>query len=143
VKFSRAGVRLIPSGIPKDNACHHPGWMLYSAQVCRMSRIRNLQAVLRKTSAVLLCGMVLFVSALSASASLHKWLHHDADDPDHECAITLFAHGNFSATVVAITAAVPGALFGGVLLLAQTFVPSSADYRFSPSRAPPRASSLL
>ncbi len=108
-----------------------------------MSRILNLKTVLRKTSGVLLCGMVLFLSALAASPSLHKWLHHDADDPDHECAITLFAHGQVSAATVAPVVAVFGALFGGILLLAQTFVLASADYRFSPSRAPPRGSSLV
>jgi hypothetical protein len=45
--------------------------------------------------------------------------------------------------VVAPVVAVLGALFGGVLLLAQTFVLASADYRFSPSRAPPAGTSLL
>jgi hypothetical protein len=117
--------------------------MLYSGQVCRMSRIRNLQTVFGRTLAALLGAMVLFLAALAASPSLHEWLHHDADEPGHECSVTVFMHGQVSAATVAPVIAVFGALFGGILLLAQTFVLTPADYRFSPSRAPPRASSLV
>jgi hypothetical protein len=117
--------------------------MFYFARVCRMSRILNLRTLFKKTSAVLLCGMVLFLTALAASPSLHQWFHHDADDPDHECAVTLFVHGQVSAAAVAPVAAALVALFGGISLLAQTFVLASADYRFSSSRAPPAEFSLL
>jgi hypothetical protein len=112
--------------------------MIYSAQVSRMSRTLKFGTVFRKASAVLLCAMVLFLAALAASPSLHEWLHHDANEPDHECAVTLFAHGQVDATTIVPLMAVVAALFGGVALLARTFELASADYRFSRSRAPPR-----
>jgi hypothetical protein len=103
-----------------------------------VSRTYNLRTVFRKASAILLCAMVLFLAALAASPSLHEWLHHDANEPDHECAVTLFVHGQVSATTIVPVMAVMAALFGGIALLAKTFELASADYRFSPSRAPPR-----
>jgi hypothetical protein len=112
--------------------------MIYSARVNRMSRNLKFGTVFRKASAVLLGAMVLFLAALAASPSLHQWLHHDANEPDHECAVTVFAHGQVNATTIAPIIAFAAALFGGVALLAKTFELASADYRFSPSRAPPR-----
>lgn len=115
-----------------------PGTDVLLRSVKLVNRTVNLRTVFRKASAVLLCAMVLFLAALAASPSLHEWLHHDANEPDHECAVTLFVHGKVSATPVVPVIAVMAALFGGILLLAQTFVLASADYRFSLSRAPPR-----
>jgi hypothetical protein len=112
--------------------------MLYSARVNRMSRSFKFGTVFRKASAVLLCAIVLFLAALAASPSLHQWLHHDANEPGHECAVTLFTHGQVNATTIVPVVAVVAALFGGVALLARTFELASADYRFSRSRAPPR-----
>jgi hypothetical protein len=103
-----------------------------------MSRTLKFGTVFRKASAVLLCAMVLFLAALAASPSLHEWLHHDANEPNHDCAVTLFVHGQVSATTIVPVMAVVAALFGGVALLAKTFDLASADYRFSLSRAPPR-----
>ena len=36
---------------------------------------------------------VLWLTALSASPDLHEWVHPDAGDPDHDCAVTLFSSG--------------------------------------------------
>ena len=33
------------------------------------------------------------VLAMAVSPPLHKWLHHDADEPDHLCAVTAFISG--------------------------------------------------
>lgn len=41
--------------------------------------------------AVLFVLLILVLAALAASPVLHHELHHDSDEPDHECAITLFA----------------------------------------------------
>jgi hypothetical protein len=112
--------------------------MIYSAQKERVSRKYNPATVVKQAAAVLLCAFVLFLAALAASPSLHEWLHHDANEPDHECAVTQFLHGHVDTTTIAPVVAVAFALFGGIALLAETFVLSSADYRFSPSRAPPR-----
>src|SRR5271166_1428409 len=102
--------------IGNDNACHQRRRMIYCAAVSRMSRVFKLRTVFRKTSAVLLCGVVLFLAALAASPSLHEWLHHDADEPGHECAVTLFLHGQVSAAAVAPVVAAVAALFGGIPL---------------------------
>jgi hypothetical protein len=61
--------------------------------------------------AVLLIGAVLLLNALAASPALHKLIHHDADKPDHECAVTLFAHGQVDSPVVEVGAVIPPALF--------------------------------
>lgn len=103
-----------------------------------MSRKYNPATVVRKATAALLCAFVLFLAALAASPSLHEWLHHDANEANHECAVTLFLHGHVDATTLAPVVAAAFALFGGIALLAETFVLSSVEYRFCPSRAPPR-----
>jgi hypothetical protein len=103
-----------------------------------VSRKYNPATVVRKAAAVLLCAFVLFIAALAASPSLHEWLHHDANEAGHECAVTLFLHGQVDATTLAPVVAAAFALFGGIALLAETFVLSSVEYRFCPSRAPPR-----
>lgn len=33
------------------------------------------------------------ILAMAASPALHKAIHHDADDDDHDCAATLVVHG--------------------------------------------------
>jgi hypothetical protein len=44
--------------------------------------------------AVLLIGLVLLLNAMAALPALHEFIHKDADEPGHECAVTLFAHGH-------------------------------------------------
>lgn len=92
----------------------------------------------RNALGVLLCALVLLLSALAASPSFHQWLHHDADNPDHECAVTLFSSGHVNAASLVPVAVVVIVFFAVLALLPQDFVPASADYRFSSSRAPPR-----
>ena len=41
-----------------------------------------------------LIGAFLFANALSVSPQLHERVHPDADQPQHECAVTLIAAGN-------------------------------------------------
>lgn len=83
--------------------------------------------------AVLLLG----VSALAASPSLHELVHHDAGSADHNCFITFFAKGHVTTAAAAQDLALIVVLFGGVALLTDNFLPSSTDYSFSASRAPP------
>jgi hypothetical protein len=42
-----------------------------------------------------LIGAFLFANALSVSPQLHERVHPDADQPHHECAVTLIAAGNY------------------------------------------------
>jgi hypothetical protein len=91
----------------------------------------------RAAVASALIAFVLFLSLLAASPALHKLIHADADDADHHCAVTEFIHGQVDTAVVAPLIIGLFALFGGVALLAETFIFPLADYRFSASRAPP------
>lgn len=47
--------------------------------------------------AVLLLAHLLAVLILAASPRLHRWVHADADDDDHDCAVVLFLHGDGNA----------------------------------------------
>ena len=59
------------------------------------------------------------LDAMAACPELHELIHHDAGAPEHECAVTLFAHGHVDAVslevpVIATTvpfAAVPQVSF--------------------------------
>ena len=91
--------------------------------------------------ASLLTGLVLLLNALAASPSLHEWFHADAGKAEHQCAVTMFAHGQLDSA----SANVP---IVASLTLIQT-VPSIGISVFSPAighlpagRAPPVSSSL-
>jgi hypothetical protein len=94
----------------------------------------------RAIIASLLTGLVLLLNAMAASPSLHEWVHADAGDSGHQCAVTMFAHGQVDSASVDVAAVEP-----------QTFVavPSSVEISvFSPAienlpagRAPPVSSS--
>ena len=85
----------------------------------------------------LLAVLLLGFSALAASPSLHQLVHHDAGSPDHDCFITFFAKGQVTPATTVQGLALVAVLLGVVALLAENFVPSSTDYCFSASRAPP------
>lgn len=87
--------------------------------------------------ALLLAGQVLFVSAAGSSHWLHRWIHSDAASSNHQCVVTLFEKGLVGAAFAFAMPMAIASLFGGVMLLADTFILPLANYRFSPSRAPP------
>ena len=93
--------------------------------------------VAKSAIAGFLAVLLLGVSVLAVSPSLHQLVHHDAGSPDHQCFITFFAKGHVAPAVTAQTVALVAVLFGGVRLLADNFLPSSTAYCFSASRAPP------
>ncbi|MEO6336342.1 MAG: hypothetical protein ABIP71_05935 [Verrucomicrobiota bacterium] len=90
----------------------------------------------------LLIALLATASLSSASSAFHKWLHHDATQQDHQCAITLLEQHQVLSSDVCSTLLISD--WGLVLtaLPAQTIALPSVDYSSSPSRAPP-ASSLL
>jgi hypothetical protein len=45
--------------------------------------------------AVLVIGQLLFLQAMAASADLHHRCHDHADDPSHECVVTLIQNGGY------------------------------------------------
>ena len=60
---------------------------------------------------VFLTGQVLLLLAMAASPALHERIHHDADQPGHECAVTMFAHGQVEAANVEIPTAFSAVVF--------------------------------
>jgi hypothetical protein len=57
--------------------------------------------------ASLLVGMIVFLDAMAACPALHELIHHDADKPGHECAVTMFAHGKLVSAAVDVPLSVP------------------------------------
>ena len=57
--------------------------------------------------ASLLTGLVLLVNVMAASPSLHEWVHPDAGRSGHQCAVTLFAHGQVDLSTVDVLPAAP------------------------------------
>ena len=86
--------------------------------------------------ALLLVGIVLLLDAMAASPALHELIHKDADSPDHQCAVTLFAHGQVDSTVVEVA---PIVLTPPIETVSPVFLPVFAScLQYLPSgRAPP------
>jgi hypothetical protein len=57
--------------------------------------------------ASLLAGLVLLLDAMAACPALHELIHHDAGKADHECAVTMFAHGQVDSASVDVPVIVP------------------------------------
>jgi hypothetical protein len=93
----------------------------------------------RATIHLALIGSFLFGLALSASPSLHERFHPDANQPGHECVVTLISSGSYDHVTPAPVLVVPlsPSQFFDVPALHPVWVPSP----FSRSRvfehAPP------
>jgi hypothetical protein len=96
-----------------------------------------------KIAAAIFCVALVFALALLASCpSLHQLIHKDADDPDHECAVTLFSHGQVDASPAAAPVfCAPERLIFSQSLPRIIFV--STDIRLLPGRGPPASPALV
>ncbi|MEO7297821.1 MAG: hypothetical protein ABI042_04515 [Verrucomicrobiota bacterium] len=85
----------------------------------------------------LLIALLAMVSLFSASPVFHLWLHHDAAQADHQCAITLLEkhHVLSSDTSLQLVFSDDGLILAA--FPAQIPALPSVDYCSSPSRAPP------
>jgi hypothetical protein len=90
-----------------------------------------------KSGAGFFClSLFLLVQVMAAVPAFHAWAHQDARDPGHECAVTLFLHGQVHSptTEVEVTKH---------LLVLVSPAPArcvdfiAADVRLLPSRGPP------
>ena len=71
-------------------------------------RLRTKTLQLVRTLLVYALGLhLLFICAAAVSPALHEWMHADADQADHECAITLFASGVCHETLLLPSVAAP------------------------------------
>jgi hypothetical protein len=90
-----------------------------------------------KGLAAVMLFLVLLCSTLASNPALHHLIHKDADAEDHECAVTLFAHGqvNFGGVVPVLSA--PFLQFTSFASSFHGLIPDSRDYFLLPGRAPP------
>jgi hypothetical protein len=86
--------------------------------------------------ASLLAGLVLLLGAMAACPALHELIHHDADEPGHECAVTLIAHGQMDSPVVEVAAIIPVAPVEFSPLASSPFF-SALAATLPPGRGPP------
>jgi len=96
----------------------------------------------RQGASAFLLGLFLSLQAMAAFPALHALVHPDAGDPDHECAVTLFCHGQIdvSSTAAPVFCA-PARLIFSQSLPRIIFV--SADIRLLPGRGPPASPALV
>ena len=57
--------------------------------------------------AALLACLVLLLDAMAVSPSLHELFHPDAGNADHQCAATMFAHGQVDSAVIDVSVSAP------------------------------------
>ena len=96
----------------------------------------------RQSVSALLLGLFLCLQAMAVFPALHALVHPDACDPDHECAVTLFAHGQVDAP----NTAAPVFRAPAVLIFSQSpprLIFVSADIRLLPGRGPPGLPALV
>lgn len=72
-------------------------------------RLNPRQATARRQTiiALFLVATVLLLDAMVACPALHEWIHADAGAPEHQCAVTLFAHGQVHAASVVVPLPAP------------------------------------
>jgi hypothetical protein len=96
----------------------------------------------RRSASALLLGLFLSLQAMAVLPALHALVHHDAAEPGHECAVTLFSHGQVDAsTTAAPVVCAPTTLVFSQSLPEIIFV--STDVRLLPGRGPPASSALV
>ncbi len=82
-------------------------------------------------------ALVLALSLLCVSPFLHRLIHHDADDANHECAVTLFAHAQVLLLPKAILLAVAILGFAGFISLPRIALLPARPCQLPPGRGPP------
>ncbi len=92
--------------------------------------------------ASLLAMLVLLMGSLASSSHLHELIHADADSAAHQCAATMFAHGQVdSATVDVSPVASPVSIETTPQLVYAAFSPTIEN--LPAGRAPPVSASSL
>ena len=91
--------------------------------------------------AALLVALVLLLDAMMASPGLHELLHTDADKAGHECAVTMFIHGQVDSAVVLVAAILPATPIEFSPHAITALLHTRAD-ALPPGRGPPSVSVL-
>ena len=90
--------------------------------------------------AFLLVGLVLLLGVTAASPALHKLIHTDADHADHQCAVTMFAHGKIDSVTCEVFVVAPTVGYETTPSV-NLFVFSASIENLPRSRAPPSITS--
>ena len=97
---------------------------------------RRFMRAVKSGAGVFCMGVFLFVQFMAAVPAFHEWFHHDAADPNHECAATLFLHGQVHSPTTEVEALrCPAVFISFAPARGADFV--SVDVRLRPSRGPP------
>jgi hypothetical protein len=83
--------------------------------------------------------LVLLLNLLAASPTLHEKIHADAGHAEHQCVVTLFAHGQVDAANVDVPVCAP-LHFVTTVTFADLSVFSPAIENLPAGRAPPVSS---
>ena len=82
----------------------------------------------------------LLVVAMALSPALHHWLHRDADESDHQCAVTAMIDGQFDRPDAAGPDVIQPLFFAKTCVQPEPSQPLADFSLASPGeRAPPRA----
>ena len=69
----------------------------------------RLISILRTLLALMVLDSFKLALAMEVSPELHRKIHQDADDGDHDCFVTLLQHGGLESVLVAVLPApIPG-----------------------------------
>jgi hypothetical protein len=120
---------------PRKNKICGQTLLSYIANVLQLGK-NCFNPPVKSALAVLLIGVVLLLNALAASPALHKLIHHDADKADHDCAVTMFAHGHVDSVAVEVSVVAP-AFFIPVIPQVKFSAFAPAIKNLPPGRAPP------
>jgi hypothetical protein len=88
-------------------------------------------------AAGLLIGLMLVLSTLTSSPSLHLKFCPNATTPGHHCAVTAFAGGVAGTSLTPVLSVIPCLIAAAALPLLEFTCRASPLFRLSPSRPPP------
>jgi len=96
----------------------------------RLDFFRSKTARSRSGSALGIICAFLFTIALSDAPRLHEFFHK-ALGPDHECAVTMFTHGNCDRLTTGAPAAGPATIIWAIVLIPQQISSIAGNLEFS------------
>ncbi len=101
-----------------------------------VTHIRKMALDRRRLSAAIMLGLFLGVFTVALSEALHRVLHAEACQPQHECAVTMLQGGLVENAVTAVAPVVLYAFAFTAPTPVSIFVPST-DLSLPPSCGPP------
>ena len=91
---------------------------------------------------ILMLGLWLGLIGLASSERLHQFFHSDSHQTNHECLVTYFSKSYLLGAFTPAIAPLVIFISFGLCRFAGGGLPSLADIRLAPSRAPPVGSLL-